>query len=559
MKKLVSLVLTLVMAVSLLGAYALAENADRENVSVKFSQANTILDNTDLVANDPIVKAIEEAVNITLVIDSSTEAYPDRMLNELTAGIGPDLFPNWNFERSVQWIDEGLVIDMGAIVNAEPERYPVLYKMFNSPEWRMFNEVYSGDPDKTYAIYALGYGINWAGATLYNRALMEQAGFTEAPKTIEEFATYANTLGGEGISGWWPRNNKLTNLNEIDKTLFAPNGTTLLAPVGDPWTGFIPVGGKAELEGEWKLMTTSEKTKESLKVLADMYQKKGVDNGLSTKDDFADAKSEFFADKIGAFNHGFSNYLQVKGFVNEAIDASPEKTTDDFVLGTVLSGEAGLGVTYSAPYWMGYHWFIPETAENPDRVLDMLEYLASDAGQALLFYGIEGQHYTMENGEVVYNADEWLKQGEIYDVKDGRYKSILFAYVFAANQYQLALETTDNWFEAATHPIIPDFEPETPFKAYVTGVLDSYKDDVAGFLPAYFNIIALPAEMSEIRTRLNEITLQYIPAFIAGQRDIDAEWDAYVAEYEKAGALELEAAFNEAKDIAKVKYDELMQ
>lgn len=561
MKKRVSLFLALMMALSLAtAAVSVAEsgNAGRERVTIVYSQPNNSIANTELVASDPITRAIAEAVNIDLVVDSSTEAYADRMMTELIAGIGPDFFPNWNMERSVQWIEEGLVCDIGAIINAEPERYPILHRMINSPEYRMYNEVYTGDPDKTYAIYALGYGISWAGASLYNRQLLESAGFTEAPTTVEEFVAYANALGAEGISGWWPRNNKLTNLNEIDKTLFAPNGTTLMAPVGgDAWTGFIPVDGPEGVEGDWKLMTTSDETKEALKILADMYQNKGVDNGLTTKDDFTDAKNEFALDKIGAFNHGFSSYLQVKGFVDDMFKANPEKTYEDYVLGTVLTGGGGLGVTYSAPFWMGYHWFIPDSCDHPDRVLDFVEYLATDEGQNLLFRGIEGQHYTMDGDEIVYNAEAWLEQGKIYDITDGRYRNVMFTYIFNAGQRQLELETSSDWFTASMNPLVPDFEPEIPFKAYVTGVLDSYKENVAGFLPPYFTIISLPAEYSDMRTKMNEITLQYIPAFIAGQKDIDAEWDNYVAEYEKAGAAVLEAAFNEAKDAAKEKYEAL--
>ena len=46
------------------------------------------------MANDPIRKAIEEAVNIKLEYDSGFGSCTDRVQTELIAQTGADLFPN---------------------------------------------------------------------------------------------------------------------------------------------------------------------------------------------------------------------------------------------------------------------------------------------------------------------------------------------------------------------------------------------------------------------------------------------------------------------------------
>lgn len=534
------------------------DKVERERVTIRFSQPDTGIDNSDQWANDRILAAIEEAVNADIEWDSGAEGYAERIQTELIGGTAPDLLCNYGEqEKTSKWIQDGIVTDIGAIVSADPERYPILNKMIASPDFKMYNEMYAGDADKTYAIYALYAFKAWAGAPVYNRALLEKAGFTDAPKTVDEFVEFCNKLGEQGISGWWPRNNKLTNLNEIDKTLFAPNGTTVMAPQGNAWTGFMPVGGKDAVEGEWKLMTTSDETKEALKTLADMYKKGGLDTGVGVKDDFAQAIDEFVAGKIGAVNFGFSNYGQYSWVLDEKwLKGNPDGSYQDMVLGTTLTGEAGQGVTYSAPFWMGFNWFIPASCENPERVLDLVEFLASDKGQDLLFKGIEGVHYAEDaNGTVVYNKEEWLKEGKIYNIEDGRCEYAWFVYLFAASQDQLKLEESTDWYETSMNPILVDTVPDSDAKTYANSVIDSYKDKAYGELPAYFTIIQYPEAENEMRVKLNEITLRYVPSFITGQLDIDAEWANYAAEYEAAGAKEVEAAFNAALSQAKANYD----
>ena len=344
-------------------------------------------------------------------------------------------------------------------------------------------------------------------------------------------------------------------LNEMDKTICAPNGTTMMPPSGNAWEGFQPVDPE-NVEGEWKLMTTSEETKECIKILADMYAKGGLDNSIGTKDDFAGATDDFVAGKIGAVNYGFSSYGQYDWIVTDKwLNGNPDGSYEDLVLGTPLSGDAGMAVSYNAPYWMGFNWFIPDSCENPERVLDLIEFIATDAGQSLIFDGTEDMFTVDADGNITRDADKWKEVNDIYNVVDGRTQYLWFIYLFAGSQEKLELESATDWYEASMNTIKVDRYPEGPQKEYGTGVLDSYGLDAYGELPAYFTIIPYSDEANEIRTQLADITLRYIPAFIAGQKDIDAEWDAYVAEYEAAGAAQIEQEFNEGIQTAKAAYD----
>lgn len=426
----------------------------------------------------------------------------------------------------------------------------------------MYNQMYTGDPDSTYAIYALTSVLSWPGPVLYRKDMLELAGMDEPPTTTDEFIEFCTTIGESGqAAGWWPRNNKMTLFNELD-SMATPYGTTLRPPTGDT-SGFMPVGGPDGIEGEWKLMTTSEETKEVVKKLAALYAVNGIDRAIGVKEDFGEAKNDFFNGNIASAGFQYASVDNVSDWFNEYSEANGGvEAYKELALGKNLIGPDGeMGVWYSTPYYMGYHWFIPTSCQAPDRVLDLVEYLASNEGQDLLFRGIEGQHYTKNGDEVVYDAEAWTTQGEIYNVSDGRLKYIPFVYLFAGSQEQLLLEDSTSWYEASLKPIVVDRIPESDQKTYIESVINSYdfeNNPPASSLPSYFTIITLPAELEEKRTQFEEITLQYLPSFITGQKDIDAEWDDYAAAYEAAGAKEYEEAFNAAREKAKADFEALL-
>ncbi|MEI3013312.1 MAG: hypothetical protein V8T36_00295 [Ruthenibacterium lactatiformans] len=96
-------------------------------------------------------------MNVTLEYDTGTDGFDDRMQNELFTGGAADLFPTWGESDKIssKWAEEDLVINLAEIVNAEPDRYPTLYKIMNSDEYKAYNELYTGDSENAaYAIYS---------------------------------------------------------------------------------------------------------------------------------------------------------------------------------------------------------------------------------------------------------------------------------------------------------------------------------------------------------------------------------------------------------------------
>ena len=125
MKRTLLILVALVMALSL-ALPAMAEgNAAREKVTVRFAQFGNSTDDVEGMENDPIKKAIEEAVNIELEYDTGTDGFIERMETELYTGGAAELFCSFGETEKIQkYVEEELVYDLAAIVNAEPERYP---------------------------------------------------------------------------------------------------------------------------------------------------------------------------------------------------------------------------------------------------------------------------------------------------------------------------------------------------------------------------------------------------------------------------------------------------
>lgn len=522
-------------------------NAEREKVNIRFAQFGNNKDDVEGMENDPIKKAIEEKVNITLEYDTGRDGFDERMQTELFTGGAAELLPTWGeTEKIAKWSEEELVYDLAPIINAEPERYPTLHKIINSKEYKAYNKLYTGDAEKAYAIYSVAAFADPAfnGVPVYNQGILDQVNEGKVPATVEEFEAFTKAAGAAGYVGWWPRNDKLTNWGEIDQTIAAPQGTHILAPKGEAWNACVPTGTIGTDSEQWKLATVSDQSKEVVKQLAEMYKAGGLDSGIGIKGDFDDAYSDFGTGKIASANFGFGYPGQFRDFYKSAwLAANPKAKPEDLTLGTSLKADGNYGKTYSTGTWIGAHYFIPVSCEYPDRVLDLVEFLASKEGQDLL--------HNTKDYKWVENLDKnyWTKATEPYGYGDGRCKYVWFSYMFSGTEYEVDF-TNNDWWTAVSHPIDNSTKWATPEDAemwnYAKDIIGGYVGEVVEYLPAYYNMVNLPPEATDIRTKMQDISNQYLTQMIGGQLDVETAWPDYVSEYEAAGLADYEKMLNDA-------------
>lgn len=531
-------------------------NAARERVTVRFAQFGNNLDDADGYANDPIRAAIQEAVNIDLEYDTGTEGFDDRMETELYTGGAADLFPTWGqSDKIASYIENELVVNIGDIVNGDPDRYPTLYKMINSAEYKAYNKLYTGDENATYAIYSIAAFADpsFGGVPVYNQHILDEVNGGNVPKTVDEFLAYCEAAGAAGYVGWWPRNDKLTNWGEIDATLGLPQGTSIQYPnVGGSMTGVVLSGQLGTDSEKWSVSAASEASRNVVRQLAQLHKNGGLDPSIGIKGDFDDAYSDFGTSKIGAANFGFGYPGQFRDFYKSAwLAANPEAAIDDLSVGSALQGANGYGAIYQTGTWVNSHYFIPYSCKAPDRVLDLVEFVASNAGQDLLHNCVDGQYNT------AVGADYWKSVDEPYGYGDGRCKYVWFSYMFSGVEYYADFENND-WWQAVSSPV--DFsnnwatEEDAALVDKAQASISTFVDKVITPLPAYYNMIALPAEATDIINKLKTITDEYLTQFIGGQLDVENDWSLYVAAYEDAGSVQLEQMINDAVAAARTTY-----
>lgn len=565
LKKALALAMCLTMLVLAVPGFASGEatgpeaNAAREMVNIRFSQYANSVDDQEGMANDPIKKAIEQAVNITLEYDTGIEGYDDRLSTELAVGMAPDLFPTWGEATKIrQFAEEEAVYDIAAIINAEPERYPILYKIINTDEYKMYNKMYTGDENKAYAIYSFSARAypSFAGVPAYNTAILEEVNEGKVPATVDEFVAFTQKAVEAGYSGWWPYNDKLTNWAEIDGTIAKPLGTSLRTPATYDWmwTGFVPddeskIGTDEE---HWTLMTVSDESKEVMKILAEMYANDGIHNGVGTLVDEDDGYAAFNNGTLASYGYSYGYYTQFKKLYDSWMKAHPDDgKLSDLTLGTALTDNDGNWMrVYDVPSYVGAHYFIPTSCAYPDRVLDLVEFLASEDGQNLLFRGIEGLTYTMDGDTVVYNLDEFVNINKSYGYPNpDRCRYMWFSYLFCASEMKLDL-VNNNWWDAVTTPYDNTLDwaegEARECYQYAIDTVQAFVDNVYVQLPSYYGLAALDAEWGKVQTTLFEITNRYLSQMLGGQLDVETGWEQYRAEFEAAGGPALEEAVNEA-------------
>lgn len=541
-------------------------NAGRENVTIRFSQYANNTDDQEYMANDPIKKAIEEAVNVTIEYDTGIEGYDDRLATELAVGAAPDLFPTWGVASLLRkYAEEEAVYDIGKIINADPERYPILYKIINHPTYKMYNKMYTGDENATYAIYSFSARAypNFNGVPAYNTAILEEVNDGVVPSTVSEFVAFTEKAADAGYSGWWPFNNKLTNWAEIDRTIANPLGTTLRTPATWDWiwTGFLP-DDPAKIgtdEEHWTLMTVSDKSKEVVRLLAEMYAKNGIHNGVGTLVDEDDGYAAFNNNTLASYGYSYGYYTQFKKLYDSWMSAHPDGSLKDLTLGTALTDDDGNWMQiYDVPVYLGSHYFIPTSCEYPERVLDLVEFLASNEGQKLIFCGIEGLTYTMDGDDIVFDIEEITNINKHYGYPyQDTCRYVWFTYLFCTSEMMLNLEDND-WWDAVTTPYDPTMDWATDDDKecfqYALDTVQEFVDDVYVVIPSYYGMATLDAEWADVQTKLYEITNRYLAQMVGGQLDIDTGWEQYRAEYEAAGGPGLEEAVNESIAFARTEY-----
>ncbi|MCR2806305.1 ABC transporter substrate-binding protein [Paenibacillus soyae] len=200
------------------------------------------------------------------------------------------------------------------------------------------------------------------------------------------------------------------------------------------------------------------------------------------------------------------------------------------------SGGTGVGISVSA--------------EDPVRIIKFLDWLCSEEAQILNNWGIEGEHYTIEDGKRVISPEEMQKR--LTDPQYGK-KTGIGTYLYPFPEYGVGVQDSSGqtYKIDSKEQIVgkyTDIEKEVLKNYGATMWMDLYpKVDEFPVKPwgaAWQINIPQDSDGAITMQKLNEVVRKRIPEMIMAKPDaFDGLWDSFQAELTAIGVPELEEQF----------------
>lgn len=330
--------------------------------------------------------------------------------------------------------------------------------------------------------------------------LLDQYGIA-MPKTIDEFTETLRQLKA---------NVQLENNQE-----FAPLsiGTTIEIPgvvgafgVPNPWN---------EVDGKLVHRVEDPRYLEYIKYLASLYQEGLLDREFPTN------KTATLTEKFSSGRAGMiTSYYWDMGTLLDALNQNlPDATTSFVEALTGPNGDRGIGrgADSSALDRLTY---IPKSAEHPEDAMKYMNMKLADDLFIELAIGEEGKHYTVENGEYMPIIP------------------IFFDECSMANEYLTGVneETYPKYWQARVR------KDQRVYDSYKFMFLDEERYSVAVQDPLMY---APVFESDANKKILDQLANDYFIKVIAGEEDLDASYDAFLANWKAEGGEEMVKEVNE--------------
>lgn len=207
-------------------------------------------------------------------------------------------------------------------------------------------------------------------------------GFTKGdPDGNGQNDTYAYALTKDGGVYWWYPLVSMFNVIQTTNTGWSKNEST----------------------GRWEPDCISDKMKEAVMWIADLYDHGYINSNYATTATQTVMKNDFVNGVAGMMTYN-ATYPAGKGI----LDLMASFTSDSKPLSEVcrampvVTGKDGTKQVYGYGNYYGFNSIDNDVTSNKKRkIMSIMDWMLSDEGQTLLNYGIEGVHYKLENGKIV--------------------------------------------------------------------------------------------------------------------------------------------------------------
>ena len=338
------------------------------------------------------IKGLEDALNLKITVElPPSTSYSERLQMMLASGEYAELslFPNHTDKMFVDAVKNGVFIPLNSYLENAPNLMEYSYDI----SWETLKIL--GD-DNIYAIPRTS--IARADGYLIRKDWLDAVGYTDFKEgeymtlaQMEEIATLFTTgdPDGNGAADTFGITSNSDDLGNID-VLFGPS---------------FGLTGWKEYDGEYmdpKWSQTMDNYKNALAWSNKVWEAGIVDPDWPTikRDISLDRFKKGVVGVVGEFA-GWLTSTQ-----DQARELNPEAELA-YVIGLVENeGDKYTAGAFSTGFWG--EWVIANTAEKPERIVEMLDYILSDEYWNDTNYGPKGITWTEENG-VVTPTDQYTQ------------------------------------------------------------------------------------------------------------------------------------------------------
>lgn len=488
---------------------------------------------------DTVGKKVTEKTGITLQAEFAVDGSNQKLPLLVASGEYPDLV----FAKG----DANLFVDAGGFIDLTDlieEHAPNIKKVYGEYMNRL---KWSNDDEAIYVLptlNAVGHSAFDAGGTFQiQHEVLKELGYPEL-KTVKDYENALKT--------YYEKNPKIDGQPTVPLTLNA-DGWRIMISVTNPAFGATGASDDGEYyidqeTSEAMLHYKRPEEKEYFRWLNHMNA-----TGLLDKESFVQKTDQYEAkissgrvlgiiDQEWGFGNA-TNALRTAGKENRTYARFPiqlDETTKDAAFQS--SG-------YSAGYGVG----ISTSAKDPVRIIKFLDYLASEEGQILMNWGIEGEHYNVVDGKRVIPAE--VQDRKINDNANFTKETGIGLYLAVFPRYGDSVkDSTGNYF-TTNYPeqITENYTPSAKetLAAYNVEMWkdlwpkeDEFKEKPWG---AAYNIpVPSDSNINITYKKIEEIVRKRIPEIIlTDPAKFDALYDSFIQELNDAGAEKMEQEYTE--------------
>ena len=487
----------------------------------------------------PVGAAITEATGVTLEITYPVSSTGDAS-EDVALMIANDDYPDMIYSKAAvtNLYEAGALIDMTDLI----EQYgPNIKKMYGDE----FEKLKWGADDP--GIYQLSYaGVRGKILTTGGTCQIQYAVLAENdykyPTTLAEYedmiksylAAHPTTEDG---------------LETIGISMSASDWHWMIT-LGNP-AGFI--ADAAPDNGQWLIdenynctyKHSSEDEKEYFRWLSRMYDEGILDQNFATQTD-DDYIAKLSSGRVVAITDANWHYMQANATLNA--DGKQDKTYCG--LPVVMDPNDKAPTLMYQGLQVGYGLAITKSCEDPVRAIKFLDYLCSDEGAVLYRWGVEGEHYQVDENGMRYRTEEEIAKSKS-DPDYSKNTGIGNYTGFPIYGDGVQDETGNYYTPTSKESVIAEYTEVEKAACEGMGVemlTDIFPQPEEFETPVYSPLwaYAIPQELSNNVSILDEIAFPALVKCVTEpESSFDANWDAMIAELEANGLEETNAMMTE--------------